>query len=158
LLLAASMTKAVVIATILLSALVAHAETVAEKKARNAIDDAMTQDAADIKDCGKKVTVKFDWKAYDALDWKKIGRDKVDMLGYELGSVKEIGTGINQLCADKDYKAALAKISTIIYRSTNNDQIRVKATVAGGTMTLENYSFGSTRAADDYVTAGKAAL
>jgi hypothetical protein len=34
----------------------------------------------------------------------------------------------------------------------------VKATVSGGTMTLENYSFGSTRGADDYVTAGKAAL
>jgi hypothetical protein len=152
------MTKAVVIATILASALVAHAETVAEKKARASIDDAMTKDAADIKDCGKKITVKFDWKAYDAIDWKKVGKDKVDFLGFELNSVKDLGTGINQLCADKDYKAALAKISNIVYRSTNDDKIRVKATVSGGTMTIENYSFGSTRGADDYVTAGKAAL
>ena len=152
------MTKLVVIATILASALVAHAESVAEKKARASIDDAMTKDSADIKDCSKKITVKFDWKAYDAIDWKKVGKDKVDFLGNELNSVKDIGTGINQLCADKDYKEALAKISTIVYRSTNDDQIRVKATVAGGTMTVENYSFGSTRHADDYVTAGKAAL
>jgi hypothetical protein len=152
------MTKAVVIATILASALVAHAETVAEKKARAEIDDAMTQDAADITDCSKKITVKFDWKAYDAIDWKKVGKDKVDFLGFELNSVKHIGAGINKLCADKDYKEALAKISTIIYRSTNDDKIRVKATVSGGTMTLENYSFGSTRDASDYVSAGKAAL
>jgi hypothetical protein len=152
------MTKAVVIATILASALVVHAETVAEKKARASIDDAMTKSTADIKDCGTKITVKFDWKAYDAIDWKKVGKDKVDFLGNELNSVGDIGTAINQLCADKDYKAALAKISTIVYRSTNDDKIRVKATVARGTMTVENYSFGSTRHTDDYVTAGKAAL
>jgi len=152
------MTKAAVIATILASALVAHAETVAEKKQRTAIDDAMTKASADIKDCSKKITVKFDWKAYDGLDWKKIGREKTEYYANELNSVGDIGTGMNQLCADKDYKAALAKISTIVYRSTNDDKIRVKATISGGTMTLENYSFGSTRHTDDYVEAGKAAL
>jgi hypothetical protein len=147
-----------VIAIILTSTFVASAETVAEKKERAKIDDAMTKAASDIKDCGKKYSIKFDWKAYDALDWKKIGRDKTDYYSNELSSLTDLGAGINKLCADKDYKAALSKISTIIYRSTNDDQIRVKATISGGTMTLENYSFGSTRHADDYEAAGKAAL
>jgi hypothetical protein len=30
--------------------------------------------------------------------------------------------------------------------------------ISGGTMTLDNYSFGSTRSADDYEGAAKAAL
>jgi hypothetical protein len=143
-------TRAAVIVTILASTLVANAQTVAEKKQRAKIDDAMSKASDDIKDCGKKIAVKF--------DWKKIGRDKNEYYSNELNSVGDIGIGINKLCGDKDYKEALAKISTIIYRSTNDDKIRVKATVSGGTLTLENYTFGSTRHTDDYVAAGKAAL
>ena len=149
---------AAVIATILASTFVANAQTVAEKKQRAKIDEAMAKSADDIKDCGKKFTVRFDWKAYDGLDWKKIGRDKQEYYANELNSVGDLGAGINKLCKDKDYKEALSKISTIVYRSTNDDKIRVKATVSGGTLTLENYSFGSTRHADDYEAAGKAAL
>jgi len=151
-------TRAAVILTILASTLVANAQTVAEKKQRAKIDEAMAKSSDDIKDCGKKIAVKFDWKAYDGLDWKKIGRDKQEYYANELNSVGDIGVGINKLCGDKDYKEALSKISTIVYRSTNDDKIRVKATVSGGTLTLENYSFGSTRHTDDYVSAGKAAL
>lgn len=152
------MTKTAVIALILTSGFVAQAQTVAEKKERAKIDDAMTKASSDIKDCGKKITVKFDWKAYDAIDWKTIGRDKMEYYANELNSVTDVGSGIDKLCADKDYKAALSKISTIVYRSTNDDKITVKATISGGTMTIANYSFGSTRHADDYEAAGKAAL
>ncbi len=155
------MQRAAVVVTvlaILTPTLGARAESVAEKKQRATIDDAVTGAAADIKDCGKKFTVVFDWKSYDGLDWQKLGRDKMEFYSSEHNSVVEIGKGINRLCADKDYKAALAKISTIVYRSTNDESIRVKATVAGNTMTLANYSFGSTRHADDYEAAAKAAL
>jgi hypothetical protein len=71
---------------------------------------------------------------------------------------RSLGEGLNKLCSDKDYKAALAKISAIVYRSTNNDKIWVKAAVSGATMPLDNFSFGSTRDARDYVSAAKAAL
>jgi hypothetical protein len=136
----------------------ARAETVAEKKLRTTVDEAAAKAAGDIKDCGKKFKVTFDWKAYDGIDWKKIGREKNDFYDSERNNLAGLGEGLNRLCADKDYKAALAKVSTIIYRSTNDESIRVKAVIAGTTLTLDNYSFGSTRSAGDYEAAAKAAL
>jgi hypothetical protein len=136
----------------------AHAQTVAEKKQRAAVDETAAKAADDIKDCGKKFKVTFDWKAFDGLDWKKIGREKNDHYDSERNNISHLGEGLNRLCADKDYKAALAKISTIVYRSTNDDSIRVKAVISGATLTLDNYSFGSTRDAGDYAGAAKAAL
>ena len=144
--------------TILASTMVAHAETVAEKKQRAAVDEVVAKQATDIKDCGKKFKVVFDWKAYDAIDWKKIGREKNDYYDSERNNLSRLGEGMNKLCADKDYKAALQKISTIVYRSTNDESIRVKAVIAGATLTFDNYSFGSTRDPGDYEGAAKAAL
>jgi hypothetical protein len=144
--------------TILASATAAHAQTVAEKKLRATVDEAAAKAGDDIKDCGKKFKVTFDWKAFDGIDWKKIGREKNDHYDSERNNISHLGEGLNRLCADKDYKAALAKISTIVYRSTNDDSIRVKAVIAGATLTLDNYSFGSTRDAGDYAGAAKAAL
>ena len=144
--------------TILASTMVAHGETVAEKKQRAAVDEVVAKQATDIKDCGKKFKVVFDWKAYDAIDWKKIGREKNDYYDSERNNLSHLGEGVNKLCADKDYKAALQKVSNIIYRTTNDESIRVKATVSGATLTFDNYSFGSTRDASDYEGAAKAAL
>ncbi|HUJ62595.1 MAG TPA: hypothetical protein VLX92_29035 [Kofleriaceae bacterium] len=138
--------------------LTAHAGGVAEKKQRAAVDEAAAKAAADIKDCGKRFAVVFDWKAYDGLDWAKMGRNKDEYMPSEVSNLAELGKGIDRLCSDKDYRAALAKIGTIVYRSTNDESIRVKATITGSTMRLDNYSFGSTRSADDYETAAKAAL
>lgn len=143
---------------VLASTMVAGAQTVAEKKERAAVDEAVAKAAADIKDCGKKFKLTFDWKAYDAIDWKKIGREKKDHYGSERSSLAGLGEGVNKLCADKDYKEALGKISNIVYRSTNDDSITMKAVVSGATLTFENYSFGSTRGASDYETAAKAVL
>ncbi len=143
---------------ILATTLVARAETVAETKKRAAVDDVAAAAAEDIKDCGKKFKVTFDWKAYDALDWKTIGKEKTDYYDSEANSLKRLGVGVNKLCADKDYKAALAKVSTIVFRSTNNDKIRVKAAVSGGTLTFDNYAFGGTRDGWDYEVAAKAVL
>jgi hypothetical protein len=148
-------------ATLILAMLVsitATATPVAEQKKRNAIDDAATAAAADIKDCGKKFTVVFDWKAYDAIDWTGLKKDKQQQYGFERSNLKHLGEGLDKLCADKDYKAALVKINTITYRPSNDSKIKVRATISGGSMVLENYSFGSTRQVDDYENAAKAAL
>lgn len=150
--------KTVAVLFTMLIPVLAHAETVAHKKARVAIDETVAKAAADIKDCGKKFTAKFDWKAYDAIDWKTVGRDKYENLPNEHSSLVELGQGLDRLCADKDYKAAFIKVRTIIYKPTNDDSITVRAVISGSTMTLENYSFGSTRHADDYEAAAKAAL
>jgi hypothetical protein len=142
----------------MLVSVTAGATPVAEQKKRNAIDDATAKAASDIKDCGKKFSVVYDWAAYDAIDWAGIKQDKQEHYGLELSNLSALGEGLNKLCADKDYKAALVKITTITYRPTNNSKFRVKATVTGSSMLIENYSFGSTRGRDDYESAAKAAL
>jgi hypothetical protein len=144
--------------TILASTMVAHGETVAEKKQRAAIEEALATQAAEIKDCGKKFKLTFDWKAFDSIDWKKIGREKNDYYDSERNNLAHLGEGVNKLCVDKDYKAALQKISNIVYRTTNDESIRVKAVISGATLTFDNYSFGSTRDARDYEGAAKAVL
>ena len=154
------MTRPALTATLLalLASTLARAETVAEKKLRASVDETAAKAAGDLKDCGKKFKVTFDWKAFDSLDWKKIGREKNDYYDSERNNLSHLGEGLNKLCGDKDYKAALAKVSTIVYRSTNDESIRVKAVISGATLTIDNYSFGSTRAAADYESAAKAAL
>jgi hypothetical protein len=154
------MTKAALtMATLtILASTVARGETVAEKKLRASVDEVAAKQATEIKDCGKQFTVKFDWTAYDAIDWKKIGREKNDYYDSERNSLSRLGAGVNKLCADKDYKAALSKISTIVFRSTNDESIRVKAAISGSTLTFDNYSFGSTRDPGDYESAAKAVL
>jgi hypothetical protein len=137
---------------------VANAMPVAEMKKRAAIDQAMVDAAADIKDCGKKFTLAFDWKAYDAIDWKAAGQDKQDWYAFEQATIAKLGAGLNAVCADKDYKAALGKIGKITYKATNDTKIKVKVVISGSSMTIENYSFGSTRDAEDYESAAKAAL
>jgi hypothetical protein len=136
----------------------ARAETVAQRKQRAAIDAAAAKAGSDIKACNKKFAVTFDWKAYDALDWQKLGKDKYDFLQMEHSNLAELGVGFDKLCGDADYRAALAKIDSIVYVPTNNDKIRLKATVKGTSLLLENYSFGSTRRASDYEGAVKASL
>jgi hypothetical protein len=147
----------------------------ADKKLHEQIDTAIAQTTANVKDCGKHFTITFDWTAYDAIDWKKADTRREDHIGNELTNIRGdgnskgegetglwgkggIGGGINKLCADKDYKAALSKIDAIVYKPTDNDNLTVKATIAGKTLTLENYTLGSTRWADDYMNAAKAAL
>ena len=154
----AALTITALTTAILASTVGARAETVAEKKQRAAVDEVAAKAAEDIKDCGAKIKVSFDWKAYDNLDWKTLGKAKTDYYDSEANSLKRLGLGVNKLCADKDYKAALSKVSTIVFRSTNNDQIRVKAALSGGTLTFDNYAFGSTRDAWDYEVAAKAVL
>jgi hypothetical protein len=149
--------NAMLVLVLLVTALPAHAG-VEEKKQRDAVDEALAKSGAELKDCGKKFKFVFDWKAYDSIDWKKVGREKKDYYSNEQNSVAELGQGLNRLCADKDYKAALAKVGTIVFKSTNDESIRVKAVITGGTMTLSNYTFGSTRRADDFESAAKAAL
>ena len=138
----------------------AAAKGVAEKKKHDAVEEALAKSATAIKDCGKTFKVVFDWKAFDALPFKdqKPPRDKEDQYGSERTTVEAIGPGVNKLCADKDYKAAMAKVDTIIYKPVGNDKISVKATLTGSTLTFENYSFGSTRDANDYMKAAKASL
>jgi hypothetical protein len=151
------MKKVLLVALITSFAIPAVAGSVAEKKKHDAVEESLAKSAAKIKDCGKTFKVTFDWKAFDALPFKE-PKDKDEHYGSEISTVEGIGPGINKLCADKDYKDAMSKVDTIIYRPTGNDKITVKAAVSGKTLTFENYTFGSTRDPDDYMKAAKATL
>ena len=94
------MRTATIMLVLLGSALAAEAG-VAEKKERDAVDEKAAKAAGDIKDCGKKFKVTFDWKAFDGIDWKGIQRDKQEYYGTERSNLEHLGEGINKLCADK---------------------------------------------------------
>jgi hypothetical protein len=151
------MKNVLLVAVITALATPAFAGGVAEKKKHDAVEEAIAKSAAAIKDCGKQFKFVFDWKAFDALDWKK-PEDKMSHYGSEISTVAGIGPGVNKLCADKDYKAALEKLDTIVYKPVGDSKTKVKAAVSGKTLTFENYTFGSTRDASDYAGAAKAVL
>jgi hypothetical protein len=153
-----SVKNVLVLAAVSLFALTANAQSVKEKKARAAVDDAFAESTKKVNACGKTFKFVYDWKTFDAIDFVKAGREKMDQYGSETNNVAGIGEAINKLCADKDYKEALGKISTIVYKPTNNTDITVKGSVAGATLTLENYCFGSTRDASDFQKAAEGAL
>lgn len=134
----------------------AHAD-VAETKARKAVDEAVATSSKSIN-CGKKIAVKYDWSAFDKINWSKIGADKKkNALDYEALSQAYVGSDLNGLCADADYKAALGKISTIVIKAVYEEGAAIKATVSGSTMTLTN-SVHNSRGPGEWDTAIRAAL
>lgn len=151
------MKKLLIVALVTSVAVPVLAGGVAEKKKHDAVEEALAKSAEKIKDCGKTFKVTFDWKAFDALPFKE-PKDKDEHYGSEVSTVGGLGSGVNKLCADKDYKDAMSKISNIVYKPVGDDKIKVKATISGATLTFENYTFGSTRDPDDYTKAAKAAL
>lgn len=132
---------------------------VAEKKKHDAVEASLAKSATQVKDCGKSFKFVYDWKAFDALPFKEPKeKERDNKFGGEISNVEHVGDGVNKLCADADYKKALSKIETIVYKPVGDDKIRVKATISGSTLTFENYAFGSTRGRDDYEKAAKASL
>lgn len=145
-------------------------------KAKKSVVDTFKSSTDSIKNtCGKTFTVTYDWKAYEAINWKKraayqlskkeaeltakeIETIKEDTLSSEVNNITHFGAGISKACEDADYKTALQKASAITYKPSANDAITVEAKMAGSTLTVENYVFGSTRGADDYSGAIKKSL
>ena len=69
-----------------------------------------------------------------------------------------MGEAINKLCSDVDYKAVLGRITTIVYRPTDDKSKRLDAQIDGATLTFVDFIFGSTRDFGDYEDATTAAL
>jgi hypothetical protein len=112
--------------------------------------------ALDIRDCGKHIVVTYDFRAFAAIDWT--GRDPHDTLLADSSSVANLGSGVNRLCHDPDYRAALRAIDTIVYRPSDDRRVRLVASVAGHTLTFTSYSFGDTRMAEDFEAAARRGL
>jgi len=144
------------------TAAAASAGPTADKKQREGLDKAIAQAAADVKDCGKTFKLSFDWAAYDKLDWSKAARKKEEQVGFEISNVRWIGSGLNTLCKDKDYKETLQKIDNVVYRtildSGEKGESRTKAKIQGTTLTFESRMGGSTRDSSDFASAAKKVL
>ena len=134
----------------------AHAGVKSEKAKRGLIET-FSKNAESVTDCGKKFKLTYDFKSLDSIAWTA-DKKRDDQYPYEMSSVKEIGKGINKVCADPDYKQALQAVDEIIYQPTGNDKITVSGKVTGKTLYIENFTFGSTRGASDYEKAIKTAL
>ena len=129
----------------------AHAQV-----SREDVDTAFANSIAKSHACGGHYRAVYDWKSYDAIDWSKQERRKDDQLGYEISNVEIIGDGLDDACDDKDCKAVLGKVDTIIYRPTSAEtEYSLDAQISGHTLTFVNHMSSGTHDGTDYYQALK---
>jgi hypothetical protein len=87
----------------------------------------MAKAVGEIKACGPRYTATFDWTAYDAVDWSKTRETKQEWLGYELGTLEILGTGVDRVCADPDCTGRRVKDTYTVAWPEVVDQIWWKA-------------------------------
>jgi hypothetical protein len=142
-------------------ATIASAGPTADKKKREAVEESLARGAKDVKDCGKTYKISFDWAAYDKIDWSKEKRSKDDQLGFEISNVRWVGSDVNKLCQDKDYKEAMQKFDSVVYRVTTRQadgNLSPTVTVDGKTLTFLNVLGSNTRSGGDFVGPAKKVL
>lgn len=128
----------------------AHAQV-----SRQDVDDAFAKSIAKSHACGGHYRAVYDWKSYDAVDWRHQDKSKEERLGYELSNVEIIGDGLDDACDDPDCKAVLGKVDKIVYRVTADDaEYSVNAQISGHTVTIVN-KLGGSRDGTDYYQALK---
>jgi len=152
---------ALVLVALSMFATAATAGPTADKKKRDAVDKELAAGAAEVKHCGKTIKFSFDWAAFDKIDWSKSEREKDHQIGSEISNVRYVGTGIDRLCEDKDYKEPLQKIDNVVYRTTlggKDGDPWVTAKIQGSTLTFESRVGGSTRGIESFEDAAKKVL
>ena len=144
------MQRLCVILVIAATSTVAHAQV-----SRQDVEAALAKSIAKSHACGGHYRTVYDWKSYDALDWRHHDKTKDEQLGYELSNVEIIGDGLDDACDDRDCKAVLGQVDTIVYRATGNADHSLEAQISGHTVTLVNHVFGGTHDGTDYYQALK---
>jgi len=143
--------KPLLVIVVLATSTIAHAQV-----SRREVDEAFAKSIAGSHACGGHYRATYDWKSYDQLDWGHHDKSKEEQLGYELSNVEIIGSGLDDACDDRDCKAVLANVDTIIYRASGKESERgLDAQISGHTVTFVNHVFGSTRDGTDYYQALK---
>ena len=139
----------------------ASAGPTADKKKREAVEASLARGAKDVKDCGKTYKISFDWAAFDKIDWSKAKRSKDDQLGHEIENVRWVGFDVNKLCQDKDYKEAMQKFDSVVYRVTADQadgSLHLTVTADGKTLTFIDVVGASSRSGGDFASAAKKVL
>ena len=143
----------VVLFIIVAASTVAHAQV-----GRQDVDAAFTKSIAASHACGGHYRAVYDWKSYDELDWGHHDKSKEEQLEFELSNVEVIGSGLDDACDDRDCKAALGQVDTIIYRAAEDEsRYGLNAQISGHTLTFANHVFGSSRDSTSYRDALKRA-
>ena len=131
----------------------AHAQV-----SRHEVDAAFAKSIAGSRACGGHYRAVYDWKSYDELAWAHHDKSKEEQLGYELSNVEIVGAGLDDACDDRDCKAVLANVDTIVYRATTKESEHgLEAQISGHTVTFVNDVFGDSRDGTDYFHALKRA-
>jgi hypothetical protein len=143
----------VILLVIVTTSAVAHAQV-----SRHEVDAAFAKSIAGSHACGGHYRAVYDWKSYDELAWAHHDKSKEEQLGYELSNVEIVGAGLDDACDDRDCKAVLANVDTIVYRATGKDSEHgLDAQISGHTVTFVNDVFGDSRDGTDYFHALKRA-
>lgn len=112
----------------------------------------MTQVAADA--CGRHVTTHIEWQVLDTLDYAKADEEKSDAVGAVSSTLESLHDGLARACEqDPAVKAMLASVDTIDFVPTDDKTFALDASLAGSTLVLTDYIWGSTRDIDDFAHA-----
>ncbi len=86
-----------------------------DKKAIKGSEAKITTAAASVKTaCGNsKLDTKVDWTQWDKYDYKKMSRKKHEILRFTGGLTESVLSSMADLCKDADYKAEVAKITSL---------------------------------------------
>ncbi len=103
----------------------ASAQGIKEKKERAEVDNSIASSIVPAqKACGKNFKIAYDWKTIDAWKFEPAGAsgDKASWIRQDhSGLIGGVNAALVSVCQDKDYKAALAKMSTITIRFLDDE-------------------------------------
>jgi len=123
-----------------------------EKKLKRSIEETVTGTLGEIRDRHPELAARFDWEAYDGLDWQGLGKERSSEIVYLKGHLDSFGNGFNFACKDEDYREELVKVCQIVFKpaSAESPSQKVAATLDGDTLTLVFDSLGGTVGPDDW--------
>jgi ribosomal protein L32 len=129
----------ILLGTIIISMSVTAFAGIKDKKAMKTSEATLTTATADVKKaCGNaKLDAKVDWASWGKYDYKKMGKKKDVVVGYAGSLIKSVLEEMNKLCKDADYKAELAKITSLkISGKTDQGDMYVAFKLDGTTLSM----------------------
>lgn len=104
-----------------------------EKKQMAVVDEAMKEAQTAIASVGMKAAMKCDWESYDKISWKDAD-NKLMQYGKVKNTFAALAQGIVEICADADFKEALAGVTEVVLVPTENTSITVEAKHVGNVL------------------------
>lgn len=113
---------------------------IADKKTMRESENTITTSAEAVKQaCGNpKLAAKIDWSNWEKYDYAKLGKDKAEILGYAGGLAKSVMDAMTELCKDADYKAEIAKLTSLSFSGKDDPtEYYVAFALSGTTLNIK---------------------